>query len=88
MGYYTAILAELVGPTGAVSAIEIDEPLAERAREALAPWPQVTVVNGDGANASFAESDRRGGERRARLIPCRPGSAALRQPRADGWFFR
>ena len=57
MGYYTAILSELVGPTGAVSAIEIDEPLAERAREALTPWPQVTVINGDGANASLAESD-------------------------------
>jgi protein-L-isoaspartate(D-aspartate) O-methyltransferase len=57
MGYYTAILAELVGPTGEVSAIEIDEPLAEGAREALAPWPQVTIVNGDGANASLAQSD-------------------------------
>jgi protein-L-isoaspartate(D-aspartate) O-methyltransferase len=57
MGYYTAVLAELVGPTGRVSAIEIEEPLAERAREALAPWPQVTVTNADGANASFAKSD-------------------------------
>jgi protein-L-isoaspartate(D-aspartate) O-methyltransferase len=49
MGYYTAILAELVGPTGEVSAIEIDKALAERAREALALWPQVKVVHGDGA---------------------------------------
>ena len=57
MGYYTAILAELVGPTGEISAIEIDKPLAERAREALTPWPQVTVTNGDGSNASFAESN-------------------------------
>jgi protein-L-isoaspartate(D-aspartate) O-methyltransferase len=57
MGYYTAVLAELVGPTGGVTAIEIDEPLAERAREALAPWPQVTVINGDGANGLFAQSD-------------------------------
>jgi protein-L-isoaspartate(D-aspartate) O-methyltransferase len=57
MGYYTAVLAELVGPAGGVSAIEIDEPLAERAREALTPWPQVTIINGDGATASFAESD-------------------------------
>ena len=57
MGYYTAVLAELVGPAGAVTAIEIDEPLAERACEALAPWAQVTVVHGDGAKASFAQSD-------------------------------
>jgi protein-L-isoaspartate(D-aspartate) O-methyltransferase len=57
MGYYTAVLAELVGATGKVSAIGIDEPLAERAREALTPWPQVTLVNGDGANVSPGESD-------------------------------
>ena len=57
MGYYTAVLAEIVGPTGAVSAIEIDETLAERAEEALSPWPQVTVTNGDGADGSFAKCD-------------------------------
>ncbi len=57
MGYYSAILAELVGRTGKVSAIEIDEQLAERARAALAPWPQVSVINGDGANVSLGESD-------------------------------
>ena len=57
MGYYTAVLAELAGRQGVVSAIEIDEPLAERAREALAPWPQVTVANGDGAKGSFSKSD-------------------------------
>jgi protein-L-isoaspartate(D-aspartate) O-methyltransferase len=57
MGYYSAILAELVGPTGTILAIEIDELLAGRAREALAPWPQVTVVNGDGTSASWRESE-------------------------------
>ena len=57
MGYYTAVLAEIVGPTGAVSAIEIDETLAERAEEAFSPWPQVTVTNGDGADGSFAKCD-------------------------------
>ena len=35
MGYYTAILAELGGPEGAVLALEIDAPLAGTAREAL-----------------------------------------------------
>ena len=57
MGYYSAVLAELVGPTGKVLAIEIDEPLAERARAALAPWPQVTVINGDGASVVSGDSD-------------------------------
>jgi protein-L-isoaspartate(D-aspartate) O-methyltransferase len=57
MGYYSAVLAELVGPTGKISAIEIDEALAERARAALALWPQVTVINGDGAAVSLGESN-------------------------------
>jgi tRNA A58 N-methylase Trm61 len=34
-GYYTAIAAELVGPTGKVTAIEIDAALAQKARAAL-----------------------------------------------------
>jgi protein-L-isoaspartate(D-aspartate) O-methyltransferase len=56
-GYYTAILAELVGPNGKVIAIEIDERVAQRAREALAPWPQVTVIQGDGSRGPFAPAD-------------------------------
>ncbi|HMK81877.1 MAG TPA: methyltransferase domain-containing protein [Xanthobacteraceae bacterium] len=47
-GYYSAILAELVGPQGRVVASEHDAELAERARANLAPWPQVEVVPGDG----------------------------------------
>ena len=43
VGYYTAILAEMVGPTGRVVAREVDATLAERARAGLAAWPQVTV---------------------------------------------
>jgi protein-L-isoaspartate(D-aspartate) O-methyltransferase len=56
-GYYTAILAELVGLQGGVEAIEIEAVIAERARTALAPWPQVVVVNGNGANGPFAPAD-------------------------------
>lgn len=47
-GYYSAILAETVGPTGRVVAVEYEADLAERARANLAPWPQVTLVHGDG----------------------------------------
>ncbi len=49
VGYYSAILAEIVGATGQVTAIEIDPALAERARQNLAErWPQATVVVADG----------------------------------------
>jgi len=48
-GYYSAILAELVGPSGKVIAVEYDPALAEQAQANLAPWPNVDVVQGDGA---------------------------------------
>ncbi len=56
-GYYTAILAEQVGPNGRIIAIEIDESVAERARIALAPWPQIVVIQGDGSRGPFAPAD-------------------------------
>lgn len=56
-GYYTAILAELVGRDGAVEAIEIEPRLAELARAALAPWPQVIVANGDGTGHPLTPAD-------------------------------
>jgi protein-L-isoaspartate(D-aspartate) O-methyltransferase len=56
-GYYTAILAELAGPQGRVTAIEIDEALAERARAALEPWLQAAVVCGDGSSGPFDPAD-------------------------------
>jgi protein-L-isoaspartate(D-aspartate) O-methyltransferase len=56
-GYYTAILAELTGPAGKVTAIEIDEGLAARARAALEPWPQVTVIHADGSLGPFEPAD-------------------------------
>ena len=49
VGYYSAILAEIVGSTGHVTAIEIDPDLAEQARRNLSEgWPQATVVVADG----------------------------------------
>lgn len=47
-GYYSAVLAELVGLTGAVTAIEVDERLAARATENLSRWLQATVVATNG----------------------------------------
>jgi protein-L-isoaspartate(D-aspartate) O-methyltransferase len=56
-GYYTAILSHLVGPSGRVTGIEYDPDLAARARTCLAPYPNVTVVEGDGGVVSFATAD-------------------------------
>jgi protein-L-isoaspartate(D-aspartate) O-methyltransferase len=48
-GYYSAILAEIVGRAGRVTAIEVDPILAARAEENLADaWPQATVKAADG----------------------------------------
>jgi protein-L-isoaspartate(D-aspartate) O-methyltransferase len=43
LGYYTAILAELVGPMGRVIAYEIAPDIAEQAAANLARYPQVEV---------------------------------------------
>jgi protein-L-isoaspartate(D-aspartate) O-methyltransferase len=48
-GYYTAILAHLVGSRGHVFAVEFDPALAELARDNLSDRPNVTVIEGDGA---------------------------------------
>ncbi|MCJ2058292.1 methyltransferase [Methylobacterium sp. J-048] len=42
-GYYTALLAQLVGPEGRVHGREIDPELAERTARNLAPWPWAQV---------------------------------------------
>jgi protein-L-isoaspartate(D-aspartate) O-methyltransferase len=56
-GYYSAILAEIVGPAGRVTAVEFDAGLAARARAALAPWQHVDVVAGDGRLHDAGEVD-------------------------------
>ena len=48
VGYYTAILAEVVGPQGSVVAAEVDPALAARARTNLAPYSNVTLHEADG----------------------------------------
>jgi protein-L-isoaspartate(D-aspartate) O-methyltransferase len=56
-GYYSAILAQLVGPGGRVTAIEYDPGLAARASVNLRRLPWVSVVHGDGATAPFDPAD-------------------------------
>jgi len=56
-GYYTAIMAHLVGATGRVTGIEFDAELARRARANCAGAKNVEIVEGDGAVAPFATAD-------------------------------
>lgn len=48
-GYYTTILAKLVGETGHVTAFEIEPDLAARAKENLVSFPQATLEARSGA---------------------------------------
>jgi protein-L-isoaspartate(D-aspartate) O-methyltransferase len=57
VGYYTAILAELVGPSGAVTAIEFDQGLAARAATNFSRFPNVRGLHGDGAVTPFDPAD-------------------------------
>ena len=56
-GYYTAILAHLVGPSGRVTGIEFEPELAARAKTNFACRPNVEIVEGDGALVSFDQAD-------------------------------
>jgi protein-L-isoaspartate(D-aspartate) O-methyltransferase len=57
VGYYTAILAALVGETGQVTAIEYEPVLAGRAAANLAGYPQVRCVQGDGSTLPLDPAD-------------------------------
>jgi len=56
-GYYTAILAELVGPTGSVTAFEIDQALAASASARLQEWPSVVVYPSSGTELPPGAAD-------------------------------
>ena len=56
-GYYTAILAALVGPTGNVVAFEIQADLADRARDNLKHLPNVTVLSDSATQAHLPSAD-------------------------------
>jgi protein-L-isoaspartate(D-aspartate) O-methyltransferase len=56
-GYYTAIMAEVVGVTGSVVAAEIDSTLAEVAAANLENYEQVNVLSRDGADVDPVACD-------------------------------
>jgi protein-L-isoaspartate(D-aspartate) O-methyltransferase len=56
-GYYSAIMARLVGASGRVTAIEFDPELAQRAAVNLSPYPNVRVFQGNGADREFDAAD-------------------------------
>lgn len=57
VGYYSAIMAELVGPAGRVTAIEFDPQLAARAAANFGDRTKVEVVQGDGSQVAFDPAD-------------------------------
>lgn len=56
-GYYTAIIAHLVGPTGRVHAYEIDAGLAKRARDNLDHLSGVRLYERSGVGDGLAQAD-------------------------------
>lgn len=56
-GYYTALLARLVGPTGHVDALEIEPKLADQAQQNLADMPWVVVQARSGTEGVLPPTD-------------------------------
>jgi protein-L-isoaspartate(D-aspartate) O-methyltransferase len=56
-GYYTTLLAKLVGESGVVDAYEIEPKLAQRATDNLATFPNVTVHGRSGAEETLPACD-------------------------------
>jgi protein-L-isoaspartate(D-aspartate) O-methyltransferase len=53
LGYYSAIIAEIVGEAGTVLALEIDSELAMQARANLASYPNTECISADGSSHSL-----------------------------------
>ena len=56
-GYYTSILATLVGPAGHVHGFEIDAELARRSKANLAPWPWAEIHARSGVAEALPKAD-------------------------------
>ena len=57
VGYYTAILAHIVGESGRVTAVEFDSGLAVRLAANFTGHPNVRSLQGDGAQIEFDPAD-------------------------------
>ena len=57
VGYYSALMGELAGPSGRVTAIEYEADLAGQCGRNLAGRPNTTVVHGDGTTVPFDPAD-------------------------------
>jgi protein-L-isoaspartate(D-aspartate) O-methyltransferase len=56
LGYYTAVIAQSVGPTGRVVAFEVEETLAAEARQNLASLSWVVAHHGDASQIAPGET--------------------------------
>jgi protein-L-isoaspartate(D-aspartate) O-methyltransferase len=57
LGYYSAILSELVGPQGRVIAIDCEKKFVEQARSNLREQRNVEVIHGDGCRGVGGSAD-------------------------------
>lgn len=57
VGYFSALLAELVGVNGKVTAVEYDKKLSAKALKNTKPWKQIEVINGNGVKHDPGEVD-------------------------------
>jgi protein-L-isoaspartate(D-aspartate) O-methyltransferase len=96
-GYFTAILAELVGPAGRVTATEVDADLALRSQNNLADRPNVEVFHADGGDHDSGPADAvmiNAGATHPRPIwldALRPGGRMLLPltgPLGNGWVLK
>ena len=57
VGYYTALIAEIVGPTGRIIGIDTNSDLAARAKENFAAYPYGTIHAADGVSFDPGDCD-------------------------------